>query len=202
MSNYIFAPSPTFGISEHHFVTYPDAFNDEELGKMIDYLDLLKQQRATVGGTEENADIDGIRKSNVAWLTCNNESQWIYDRMAWVARLLNGQFYKFDLYGFFEDMQYTVYDGKEEGHYSWHQDSGTLSNNFPPRKFSLVLQLTDPSEYEGGDLELLTNANPTIVKKQKGLVSAFPSYMLHRVTPVTSGIRKTLVAWVCGPSFR
>jgi PKHD-type hydroxylase len=72
----------------------------------------------------------------------------------------------------------------------------------PPRKLSVVLQLSDPSEYEGGDLEIMNCSEPTQVKKEKGLVTAFPSFMLHRVTPVTKGIRRTLVVWLTGPRFR
>ncbi len=74
--------------------------------------------------------------------------------------------------------------------------------NGSPRKLSMVLQLSDPSEYEGGDLELFTSANPIITKKQKGIIHAFPSYVMHRVTPVTKGVRKTLVVWIAGPRFK
>lgn len=200
MSNYIFAPGPSFGISEHPFVTFRDAFNSEELNQIIKHLDSLEKKQGTVGDTGDVTN-KKIRNSNVAWLSLTNESQWIYDRMAYVARTLNGQFYKFDLYGFNEDMQYTMYDGTEQGHYNWHIDAG-VSSASSPRKFSMVLQLSDPLEYVGGDLQIKTSDEPISVDKQKGLIAAFPSYILHRVTPVTQGVRKTLVVWVCGPSFR
>jgi PKHD-type hydroxylase len=201
MSNYIFAPSPSFGVGDHPFVTYREAFNQDEIDKLINILDSLKTHKGTVGGASKNDDISNIRKSNIAWLSLDNETEWIYNRLALVARLLNGEFYKFDLYGFFENMQYTLYNGDEHEHYTWHQDTlhGTSS---PPRKLSMVLQLSGENEYEGGNLEIMNSSNPLVVDKQKGLIAAFPSYMVHRVTPVTSGIRKTLVVWVCGPSFR
>jgi PKHD-type hydroxylase len=66
----------------------------------------------------------------------------------------------------------------------------------------MVIQLSEPNEYEGGDLQLLSGSEPTTADKAKGKVVMFPSYMLHRVTPVTSGIRKTLVVWITGPSFK
>lgn len=201
MSNYIFAPAPTFGVSEHPFVTWGDAFNDEDIEKIIDYCSSIAPKKATVGGAADDEDITEIRESKVAWVGLNEHTQWIYDRLAFVARSLNGQFYKFDLYGFSEDMQYTVYHGDETGHYTWHLDAGSGGGS-PPRKLSMVLQLSDPKDYEGGDLELFSSANPTKVDKKKGLVAAFPSYMLHRVSPVTKGVRKTLVIWVCGPSFK
>lgn len=202
MANYIFAPTPTFGVSEHPFVTWENGFSEEELDKIITYCDGLKPMKGTVGGAKPDEDIKAIRESKVSWVGLNPDTQWLYDRLAYIARQLNGQFYKFDLYGFSEDMQYTVYQGDESGHYTWHLDAGVTYNGAAPRKLSVVVQLSDPVDYEGGDLELFSSANPTQVTKQRGLVAAFPSYMLHRVSPVTSGVRKTLVIWVCGPSFK
>lgn len=202
MANYIFAPTPTFGISEHPFVTWENGFSEDEINKIIEYGDSLILSKATIGNTTAEDDISPIRESKVSWMGLNENTGWIYDRLAFIARQLNGQFYKFDLYGFSEDLQYTVYNGEAVGHYTWHLDSGSSNNGNAPRKLSMVLQLTDPEEYEGGDLELFTSANPTQVTKKRGLVAAFPSYMLHRVSPVTTGIRKTLVVWICGPSFK
>ena len=84
--------------------------------------------------------------------------------------------------------------------YGWHQDyGGKLS---PSRKLSLVLQLADPSQYEGGNLQVMTGGEPTNVRKQRGLITVFPAYTLHQVTPVTQGTRQSLVAWISGPPFR
>ena len=69
------------------------------------------------------------------------------------------------------------------------------------RKLSVSVQLSDPSEYEGGDLELMVNRNYIKVPKEKGTIIFFPSYLTHRVTKVTSGKRNSLVAWFHGPSF-
>jgi len=202
VANYIFAPTPTFGISEHPFVTWEDGFSSEEIDKLIEYCDQLPASKGTIGGSGPDEDISVIRESKVSWVGLNQDTQWIYDRLAFIIRQLNGQFYKFDIYGFSEDLQYTTYNEEDSGHYTWHLDAGVNYNGAAPRKLSAVLQLTDPAEYEGGDLELFSSANPTQVTKKKGLVAAFPSYMLHRVSPVTKGIRKTLVVWVCGPSFK
>ena len=65
-----------------------------------------------------------------------------------------------------------------------------------------MLQLTDPAEYEGGDLEIMSGAETDVVLKQRGLITVFPSYILHRVSPVTKGTRKTIVVWACGPAFK
>jgi PKHD-type hydroxylase len=111
---------------------------------------------------------------------------------------LNAQYYRFDLTGFGEPVQLTQYDQSENGMYGWHQDYGGGIS----RKLSLVLQLTDPAGYEGGNLQVMTTGNPVNVRKQRGLIAAFPSFVLHQVTPVTQGNRQSLVAWVSGNAFR
>jgi PKHD-type hydroxylase len=199
MANYIFTPSPNFGISEHPFVTWRGGFTDDELVKITEICEKFPVEAGQAVGYEDSKD---IRSSQVSWITQTAETSWIYDKLSWIAKQLNGEFYKFDIYGFAEDFQYTVYDKKCDGHYTWHRDSGDMSNGTPPRKLSLILQLSDPEEYQGGQLEVYTGVAPQEIKKEKGLISLFPSYVLHRVTPITSGIRKTLVVWICGPSFR
>jgi PKHD-type hydroxylase len=82
--------------------------------------------------------------------------------------------------------------------YAWHQDYGSQIS----RKLSLVLQLTDPSRYEGGNLQTMTSQDVNTVRKQRGLITAFPSFTLHQVTPVTQGSRQSMVAWVSGPAFK
>ena len=201
MSNYVFAPSPTYGVSEHPFATWENGFSEDQLNSIISYCDAQELSKAVIGNSNEDDDYSKIRESKVSWIELNEHTGFIYDQMGYVARCLNGQFFKFDLYGFNEHMQFTVYDGNESGHYGWHQDYN-VPRVSAPRKLSLVLQLSDPSEYEGGDLEIHAGNNIVQVRKEKGLIAAFPGFMLHRVTPVTKGIRKTLVVWVCGNSFK
>ena len=112
---------------------------------------------------------------------------------------LNTQFYRFALTGL-ENLQYTVYDGKEGGHYDWHIDYGR--NSHKPRKISLSVQLSDPSHYEDCDLQFQIGSGVTTAPRTRGTVIAFPSFFLHRVTPVTAGVRKSLVLWATGPEFR
>lgn len=199
MANYQFSPSPTFGTTYPPFTTWTDGFTNDELDKIITYCDSLTKSEATIGGQNPNDDISATRSSQIAWVHQTEEALWIYDRLAYIIRQLNGQFYKFDMWGFTEELQYTVYSEESRGHYNWHVDSG---NQGPPRKLSLVLQLTDPADYEGGDLEILSSSEPSAVLKQRGLITVFPSYILHRVSPVTKGTRRTIVVWACGPAFK
>ena len=196
MSVYHLAPSPAIAIGENPFATWENGFTDEQIDRIREICEALELTPATLGG--DIAD-DTIRRSETGWLELNSDSGFIYDTLGFIARQLNGQFFDFDLYGFVEHLQYTVYR-EDGGHYDWHVDRGVTSPS--PRKLSLVLQLSDPDEYEGGDLQVFTSSEPTTVVKQKGLVAAFPSFVLHRVTPVTAGTRRTLVVWLAGPRFR
>lgn len=88
------------------------------------------------------------------------------------------------------------------GHYKWHHDIDWRSHPVQ-RKVSISVQLTDPTEYEGGDLEFQDTTSPDPQSmRQKGTVIVFPSYVVHRVTPVTKGVRKALVSWIEGPAWR
>lgn len=197
MSIYAFAPT----ISQEHnhpFISWDDAFTDEEIERIKSYAKTLPMQDAMVD--QDALPEKHIRKSKVAWISNTPEAAWLYDRMAFVARRLNAKFYNFDLYGFLEDMQFTLYEESDEAHYTWHIDMSDTA--VAARKLSMVLQLSDPSEYEGGELQTWTGAEPSTVDKKKGMIAAFPSYVLHRVTPVTKGTRYSMVVWVCGPSFK
>lgn len=197
MSVYTFSPCGSLN-QLHEFVTWENAFNEEELKAIQEYCDKLELKEASVTG---NQIVTDIRTSKTGWISYNDQVPFLYDRLAWVARQLNAKFYGFDLSGFVEDMQYTVYEAGDAGHYDWHLDM-VPENLTAPRKLSLVLQLSDPSEYEGGELQTRISSKHSTVLKQKGLIAGFPSWMLHRVTPVTKGIRKTIVVWIAGPQFK
>jgi PKHD-type hydroxylase len=200
MSIYNFAPMASLdqGLP---YVTWENAFTEDELNQFVEYCDSLELSKAKIGGCDIEDDYRNIRVSKTSWITNNDHTGWIYDKLAFIARSLNAKFYNFDLSGFVEDMQYTVYDGEESGHYTWHIDMAYDST--APRKLSIILQLSDPSEYDGGEIQTSSGGSiENTAIKQKGLVVAFPSWMLHRVTPVTKGVRKTLVVWVAGPQFK
>jgi PKHD-type hydroxylase len=199
MSVYSFAPSPDLSTKESLFATWENGFTDQQISEIIRIGESLNPKLASIGGkTPTNENIGEIRESLTSWIPIESNSAWLYDNMAGIARQINGQFFDFDLYGFFENFQYCIYNSNNN-HYNWHLDKGETA---APRKLSMVLQLSDPSEYEGGDLQFMDSSEPITAKKQKGLVYVFPSWVLHRVTPVTRGIRRSLVVWVTGPKFK
>ena len=181
------------------FVWWEKGFSEQELNWLQEQA-IKADQRAQAGGMSSEEELKQVRRSHVSWLQKSQDTAWVFEKLAHIASSLNAQYYRFDLTGFGEALQLTNYDQSEHGMYGWHQDyGGKLS---PSRKLSLVLQLTDPSQYEGGNLQVLTSGQPQNVRKERGLVAAFPSYVLHQVTPVTSGSRQSLVAWISGPPFK
>lgn len=181
------------------FVWWQNGFSEQELNWLQERA-IKADQRANVGGNPEEEHLKKIRRSHISWLEKNHETEWIYRKLAHITSCLNTEYYRFDLTGFGEPLQLTNYDQAEQGMYGWHLDYGGKQG--PSRKLSLVLQLSDPSQYEGGNLQVQTGGEPRSVRKERGLVAAFPSYTLHQVTPVTKGNRQSLVAWVTGPAFR
>lgn len=182
------------------FALWANAFTPAELDRIEALGDALTAEEATIASApSENVVQEKVRVTRTAWLFPSPDSKWIYDRMQRIVRTLNDRVYQFDLSGFSESFQYTVYHGSEGGHYDWHVDHGPLGTR---RKLSISVQLSDPSRYEGCDLEFHAGNKCEIAPRERGTVIAFPSYVLHRVTPCTKGTRKAIVAWITGPQFR
>ena len=146
-----------------------------------------------------------IRKTNVSWFTEN----WVLGIMRHHIDIANANCFKLETTNdYIENVQFTVYD--KDGHYHWHNDAIDYDDHPTPRKLSAILMLSNPDEYEGGKLELLDGFDPKTQAalgseiteiSQKGAMVVFPATTFHRVTPVTSGRRITLVNWTHGPSL-
>jgi PKHD-type hydroxylase len=169
------------------------------------------QEQASEGGLE---GVDGdevldttVRDSTTAWLPPADDTDWIYSKLARVAQKANRR-YEFALTGFEENLQFTVYD-RPGAFYTWHQDG--LDGPVAHRKLSMVVQLTDPEQYRGAELQFFDVAEDydeelldafTESSTRQGTVVVFPSLEYHRVLPLRSGVRYSLVSWVSGPAFR
>ena len=181
------------------FVPWANAFTPDELDRIERVGDALPLAEAGLAKHAAMDVRDQIRVTRTAWLEGIAENKWIYDRIQQVTMMINAMSYRFELTGFSERIQYSVYHGSEGGHYDWHVDQGPLVTR---RKLSLSLQLTDPSQYQGGDLQFLAGSRTESAPRDRGMLIGFPSYGVHRVTPVTAGTRKSLVIWITGPQFR
>ena len=103
------------------------------------------------------------------------------------------------MYGFNELLQITEYKSPN-GHFEAHTDR---TNKSVIRKLSVVIQLTDDKNYDGGELSLINSIiEPTIMPKSQGTLIIFPSWTLHKVSAINKGKRNSLVGWVTGPQFK
>jgi PKHD-type hydroxylase len=174
---------------------FQGAFSSEDCQKIVEIGNSRLIENARIRGNQVDTK---IRDSKTAWIMPNDDSDWVFRRVTDIIVDLNSRFFKFDLFGFIEGFQFTRYDAPG-GKYNQHVDRGL---NTWTRKLSFTLQLSDPKDYKGGELELLYGDEPTKPSKEQGFIAVFPSYVLHRVTPVTKGTRYSLVAWITGPSFK
>ena len=176
-------------------VAWEDALTAAELNAIIRAGDALPPERAQVAGYETSV----ARNNHVAWIMPGDETLPLYNRLTEIVLALNARFYRYDLTGL-ENFQYTIYRGEEEAHHGWHVDTGDHTERV--RKLSFSVQLSEPDSYDGCDLELFASSRVDVAPRKRGAIVCFPSFAVHRVTPITRGVRKALVCWAAGPQFR
>jgi PKHD-type hydroxylase len=155
---------------------------------------LVKGSQKSIEQEEEKAH----RRSNIAWLKDDIIKHQICD----YVNQVNANTFNFSLHPYTAEIQYSEYDASYKGHFGWHVDYGVGDTILPCRKYSSTLQLSSYGEdYEGGEFELDGIKLPKEAY-EKGALILFPSYLLHRVKPVTKGKRKTLVCFFHGPLWR
>lgn len=152
---------------------------------------------AKIGGSSSGGIVDTkIRNVSHSWLPID-KFEWLYSLLEEEIKNINWLNFKYVLNSM-EMIDYLEYhSGDEAGKYDAHIDGNINSN----RKLSFSVLLSDPSEYEGGDLIIYEGKSPMIIPKKRGMITFFPSNVLHEVTPVTKGVRRSIVSWVHGPVF-
>lgn len=186
----------------HQSLKWDGLFSDQEVDKIVEYCDTQERMVAQVS---EKGLIDTDRKSKVSFIHRQDQSSWIFDRINNAIDAVNDQFYNFNLNGY-SYIQYSEYHGDESGKYDFHMDTflGEKGKNFEMRKLSLVMMLNIPGvDFQGGEFQINSSseAGAENIEMIKGRMIFFPSFLIHRVAPVTQGIRKSLVIWVTGPKF-
>jgi PKHD-type hydroxylase len=176
-----------------------ELFTSDEIDQIHNIAAEYILDSAKVGAGDQMDLNTEIRNSNIAFIRSSDESnKWIFQRITSAVIDINQQFWHFDL-SRIETLQYSEYNIGQ--FYKEHIDMMYQSPNRAVRKLSFSIQLTDPDEYEGGDVLIKPSSNAPI-HRNKGTISFFPSYISHEVTPVTKGTRHALVGWVTGPAFK
>ena len=184
----------------------PERFNDDivriaTVEKVIDADEIARlaniaSEFELISGGIEGPSVhnDRVRHSKVRWLKRTADTYWIYARLMEHILELNDRYWRFDLNLLSDDIQYGEY--AETGHYDWHLDLG--SGNLSNRKLSFSVQLSNPDEYDGGELELNRSSSTVVAPRDQGTLVVFPSFLMHRVAPVTRGVQRSLVGWASG----
>lgn len=136
-----------------------------------------------------------MRDSTVRWVDKN----WLVNMVSGYGHAANTSAWNFDI-NTYENIQFTEYALNQ--HYDFHID--TFEHSEGMRKVSVVIQLSDDKDYEGGDFQFQhpdESVEVVPALRKRGTVLAFPSWYRHRVTPVTKGTRYTLVTWLSGPAL-
>ena len=160
----------------------------------------LKKETASVGmGNLKGSGVDTKKRiTTISWIPFKKMPEMYRDIEATMIKANNNHF-GFEGMQLTEPGQFTHY--LTGGFYEWHMDNDVAGKHQPPvRKISMTLLLSDPSTFEGGELEIMSKGKTA--KLKQGQAMFFASWLQHRVTPVIKGERKSLVMWFGGPSFK
>jgi PKHD-type hydroxylase len=177
-------------------------FSKEFCNKTIESALKLPPESPTIGFSSGIAD-NSFRRSVIRWIDSEDPKfKFISDPYWELMRKIN-----LDWFGFHVNklppIQFTEYDESYQGEYKSHQDIFWTAPTTTHRKISFITQLSDETTYSGGDLVLenLTELPPAEDIRLQGTAILFPSFVYHRLTPVTRGKRYSLVGWFEGPRF-
>ena len=149
---------------------------------------------ATIFGDGQYSPNNSVRSTQVSFIKDEGAIELVRHYLIEANRNAFG----FDV-NYIPALQFGEYS--EGSFYNWHHDINWDGDAAFDRKLSIIIQLTDENEYEGGNFEFKYIQTPESCRKQ-GSVLVFPSYNEHRVTEVTKGVRNSLVCWMEGPRWR
>lgn len=174
-------------------------FTLEECDKILELTKFSYPTSASVGGTLENSKITkSIRSAKIFDVPYSNEYHWLFEKITAIVSLANTYHFKYDITGIIHGLQLINYSSEDEikGHYDWHIDAGSGAPS--TRKISFTAQMSSFNDYEGCELIINNHGEEIIGTKERGSVHLFPSYLQHKVTPITKGERYALVIWIHG----
>lgn len=178
----------------YRILTRERLFSAEECERILELTQQAPTESSLIKHKREKDET--IRNSNTSILKFSEHNKWVYEKLMSAIQEYN-KVLKFRI-GSLEPLQVQAY--RPGGFYSWHMDLG--DGNMSTRKISVVVLLNNVKQFKGGKLEFWTGSNRgQNLEVQQGDAVMFPPYLLHRVTPVTEGLRHTMVGWVHGPSF-
>jgi PKHD-type hydroxylase len=192
------------------YVYQKAAFPADFCAKVIEAGEKLPRRMGdSLGQGEAARDDVKIRSTERGFFLNTPDHAWIYDHVLQFVKAANQKYWKFRI-GECEPFQFGVYNPGQ--FYSWHVDQ--FSEAYKPphpgagltRKLSITVQLDDGADYDGGEFEMREPCDYDKIQRidgirARGSLIVFPAFVMHRVTPVTTGVRRSLVGWILGPPF-
>ncbi len=198
------------------FYYFKNALNDDDIEKVhsMVYDNNYKFEKGGTGHKEKGElDQYGSNNRDIAYVPCVNHSEWIYNKLEPLVVEANAALFQFDISYVTDPLHYVIYPEPNKqgetgetreigGFLDWHMDIGV--GGVCRRKLSTSVQLNDPKDYEGGEVEMWVGGENRFIKlpREKGDVVIFPTFYMHRVTPLTKGERRCLIFWTGGEPFR
>lgn len=180
---------------------FPAAVSSQKCDEIIQRGLSLPSQNASIGFDKDHID-NSYRISTIRWFYGPSNKD-IVELIMHYATLANREHFGFDISVGAHEFQFTEYHGESQGKYDWHHDVWWENPRAHDRKLSVVIQLSDPNNYTGGDFEFGEPCDfSSSAFKPRGSVVVFPSFFRHKVNAVTTGTRYSLVSWVDGPKFK
>jgi PKHD-type hydroxylase len=165
-------------------------------GDCDDLIDACRNFALTPSSTVSEDRLPAHRRADTRMVGLAEDTAWIFGMLCTIAEEAALQAYKLELTGITRPPQYVEYR-PGWGQFDWHNDySHGLSD--APRKLTIIIQLSEPEDYEGGALEIM-GTRVEELPRARGTIAVFPSLLFHRVTPVVRGLRRSLVSWIAGP---
>lgn len=186
------------------YYRYERCFSPPECAELIRLAEAKIMTPGTVGnGLAQEPVLDPTYRQVMTARITPEDAQWAFDRLIERTTWANAA-YEFNLNGLYEDIGVMRYNEPQAeqpaGHYKWHQDFG--GGVYSRRKVSIVGLLSSPADFTGGELRLFNESDQAANLSAQGDIVMFPSWTPHCVTPIITGVRYSLVAWVSGPRFR
>jgi PKHD-type hydroxylase len=182
---------------------FSNRFTDSQCKSIISEIKTRPAQDATLGVDGERSD-NSYRRSKIRFVQRNDLILgWIFDEIWKMAIQANDEWFGFHLLKM-DYIQIAEYTGTDKGEYKTHHDVFYMNKTDYHRKLSAIIQLSDPTEYEGGDFQMYEiEQQPTAAAlKTQGTAIFFPSFIRHAALPVTNGTRYSIAAWIDGPRWR
>lgn len=187
-------------IQYESIITATNIFNNGEIDRIIEAGKSGVHASVLTSANTSAEEGQSLRDCNVSFLYSDDpENTWLFAKLSELINDANKNFYNYDLLNI-ESLQFTEYTAPGQ-RYGKHVDILSKSVN-GQRKISFTVQLSDSDDYEGGDFIPHVSEETMTASREKGAIHMFPSYMMHEITPVTRGVRYSLVGWVSGPAFK